>query len=287
MRLTPAVSVVIATFNGSSYLASQLRALEAESVADGFEVIIADNGSTDDTVAVARSFSDAMALVVVDASEVRGQSFARNAGAGAARGNKLIFLDQDDVIGARYLERMSSALDEHRVVAARMETHTLNADGMGDARQIAQTSELPTTPVPWAYGCTLGVRREAFDLVGGFATDQVGGAEDIDLCWRLNDVGVTVTYVPEAVVHYRVPADFRALFEQGRRYGRAAVLLYARRGLRDPMSSLDAWLKGIVWALLASITSPTRPRRGYAMFLLGRRVGEIEGQWRFRSATLR
>ena len=284
MTAHPALSVIIPTFNGAAHLASQLSALAGEVVRGDFEVVIADNGSNDDTQAIASSFTSALALVMVDASDTIGQSFARNVGVASAAADKLVFLDQDDVVAPGYLERISTALDEHQAVAARIETTTLNPHGMDRVRQVAQSEGLPTDPVPWAYGCTLGVTRFIFEELGGFAVDQVGGAEDVDFCWRLHDSGVQLAFVPEAVLRYRFPTTYGALFGQGRRYGYSAIAVYARRGQRNPRSSLDAWVRGFAWALASIVGSLRRPDRGRAVFLLGRRVGELEAETHYRVA---
>jgi GT2 family glycosyltransferase len=278
----PALSVVIATFDGAEHLGEQLDALAGETVPGGFEVVVADNGSTDGTPDVARAFATRLDLQVVDAADGSGQAHARNVGAAAARADRLVFLDQDDVIGSGYLRAMQQALAEHPLVAARMDTTRLNPEGMTAAREVVQAETLPRDPVPWGYGCTLGVTRSEFERVGGFAVEQVGGAEDIDLCWRLHDVGVEVVFVPDALLHYRLPTSLDVLFRQGRRYGRAGILLYARRDRRDPHSSFDMWLRGTAGALRLLVGARTRPERGRALFLLGRRIGQLEGELRTR-----
>ncbi len=154
----------------------QLQALSSDS-AEPFETVIADNGSTDDSVAIAQAFAQDIELVVVDASGSKGQAYARNLGARTATGKYLLFLDQDDEVGPGYVSVMATALDRAEFVAARMEDHKLNHGWRQQARTLPQTEHLPTDPIPWAYGCTLGVRRTTFERLGGFPEDLAAPPE--------------------------------------------------------------------------------------------------------------
>ncbi|MCA1845017.1 MAG: glycosyltransferase, partial [Actinobacteria bacterium] len=189
----PRVSVVIPVFNGARWLTRQLDALRRDG-AQPFETVIADNGSTDDSVAIVRSFGSEMSITAVDASARRGQAYARNVGATVAAGEYLLFLDQDDEIGPGYVEAMVTALRSSELAAARMDGVKLNEGWRSRGRILPQTGGLPGDPVPWAYGCTLGVRRSTFERLGGFAEDlgELGAfaAEDIDFCWRAHENGV-------------------------------------------------------------------------------------------------
>src|SRR5690349_18587996 len=104
---SPRLSVVIPCYNSATTLGDQLTALAGQRTRYSWEVLIADNGSRDDTVAVATAFRNRMPLLrIVDASSRRGAAYARNAGARAACGAALLFCDADDVMGEGYLEAM-------------------------------------------------------------------------------------------------------------------------------------------------------------------------------------
>jgi GT2 family glycosyltransferase len=266
------VSVVIPVLNGARWLASQLEALRLDS-AQPFETIIADNGSTDDSTTVARSFDPQMTVIVIDASERRGQSFARNLGARAATGDLLLFLDQDDQIGPGYVPAMISALQRAELVAARMEDDKLNNGWRRQARTLPQASGLPSDPVPWAYGCTLGVRRNTFERLGGFAEDLGALAgEDVDFCWRAYANGVVLTFVEDALLHYRYPATLGGLFRQGVTYGFAGVMVEARHG-RTPSTDLVSAIRSLAGPVRLIVMGPSRGDRASGLFLLGRRLG--------------
>jgi GT2 family glycosyltransferase len=268
------VSVVIPVLNGSRWLAQQLEALRTDS-AQPFETVIADNGSTDDSVAMARAFAHDMMLIVVDASRWKGQAHARNVGARTATGEYLLFLDQDDEVGPGYVSAMTAALDRAEFVAARMEDHKLNHGWRRQARTLPQTEHLPTDPVPWAYGCTLGVRRTTFERLGGFAEDLPARAgEDVDFCWTAYDQGVALTFVPEAIVHYRYPATLRGFFRQGLTYGYAGVMVEARHGTTarpTPWSEIRSFAGPVRLVAIG----PSKGARASGLFVLGRRIGRV------------
>lgn len=270
-----AVSVVIPVLNGSRWLAQQLEALKLDS-AQPFETVIADNGSTDDSVAIARSFDREMTIIVADASERRGQAFARNLGARTATGDSLLFLDQDDEIGPGYVGAMASALVQAELVAARMDGDKLNDGWRRQGRTLPQTNGLPGDPVPWAYGCTLGVRRTTFERLGGFAEDLgVFAAEDVDFCWRAHEEGLVLTFVSDAVLHYRYPTTLGGFFRQGLAYGFAGVMVEARHGITPSMTRRS--MIGSLAGPIRLVVAPSKGARASGLFLLGRRFGRMRG----------
>jgi GT2 family glycosyltransferase len=266
-----AVSVVIPVLNGARWLASQLEALRLDS-AQPFETVVADNGSTDDSVAVARSFAREMTVIVADASERQSHGFARNVGAAKATGDYLLFLDADDVIAPGYVSAMASALDGAELVAARMDGNKLNADWRRQARVLPQTDGLPGGSVPWAYGGTLGMRRSILDRLGGF--DEQFSAEDVDFGYRAHKSGVDLRFVRDAVLHYRYPTTLRGFFQQGLKYGFAGTIVEARHGGIQSMTRRET-LGSFVGPIRLALIGPSMGFRAHGLFLLGRRLGTL------------
>lgn len=228
------ISVVIPCFNAASVIGEQLGALTRQTVAPD-EVIVADNGSTDRSRAVAEEYRDRLPnLTVVDASESRGASYARNAGARAATGDCLAFCDADDVVDEGWLEALKQAFAEHSFLACRLDYELLN----GDTSNTAQTSGLQQfrTPFfPFGGGCGLAVRRDVHELVGGF-DETILHLEDADYCIRVQMAGHPLVFVPGAVVHYRygdgtVQSFFesrRATYHKAHNWGYGLATLYQR-----------------------------------------------------------
>src|SRR5690606_10578144 len=97
----PQISVVIPARDAARWIDAQLGALACQEVPVPWEVVVADNGSTDDTVARAEAWADRLPVRVVDASGRPGPNHARNQGTAAARGDLLLYCDADDVVQDR------------------------------------------------------------------------------------------------------------------------------------------------------------------------------------------
>lgn len=268
----PTISVVIPVLNGSRWLGEQLEALRLDS-AQPFETVVADNGSTDDSVAIARSFEREMTVIIADASSRRSHGFARNVGARTARGDYLVFLDADDVVAPGYVSALAAALDGAEFVAARMESDRLNEGWRRSARTLPQTSGLPGGDVPWAYGGTLGMRRTTFERLGGFAEDLA--AEDVDFGIRAHECGVVLTFVDDAVLHYRYPSSLHGFFRQGASYGFAGTMIDARYG-RCPRLTGTELIRSFAGPIRLCVVGPTKGTRARGLFLLGRRLGHMQ-----------
>ncbi len=103
IRPVPVLSVVIPVWNGERYLTEAITSVLHQQDAPALEVIVVDDGSTDDSAAVAQRFGPAVSCVRI---AHRGLSAARNAGAELARGEYLLHLDSDDVLTASSLSRL-------------------------------------------------------------------------------------------------------------------------------------------------------------------------------------
>ncbi len=273
------ISVIVPVRNGAGYLEEQLRALTAQKSEEPWEVIVADNGSTDGSLAIARDWSLAHPQFhVVDASGLAGASAARNAGVAVASGDRLAFCDADDVVLAGWIAGISRGLAGADVVAGWFDFWSLN--------DIPPTPPLPATTrqlgfLPAGLGANLGVRRAAFEEVGGFDEAFVPG-EDIDLCWRLQLRGFQFAEVPDAVVSKRARSTFGHVFRQAFAYGQCGPLLhrrYRRSGARrDIRGACRSWAWIIV--SLPRIFQPTR-RIAWAR-AAGTRLGRLEASLRLR-----
>ena len=228
----PTLSVVISCRNEAALLPRQLAALRRQEVAGWVDTVVVDDGSTDGTARVAATHGDGLPGFAVVEQVPQGRSPALNAGVAATRGEAIVFVDGDDEVAAGYLAALQAALAVHPFVASRLDHDTLNPDWLRGTRPPEQSTGLchePQTPWPVAGGGTLAVRRDVLDAVGGFDEAMVY-AQDSDLCWRLALAGKRLTFVPDAVLHYRYRRSARAVFDQARRYGRGGVALDHRYG---------------------------------------------------------
>ncbi len=223
--------MVIPAFNAAATLSRQLEALASQRTSAPFEVVVVDNGSSDDTAAVATSYADRLpGLRVVSARASTGVAYARNAGVREARGDLVLFCDADDEVRPGWVEGLTLGLGRADLVGGPLEVTRIN-----DARTVAgvytaPTDRLPTAMayLPYAVGANMGVRREAWASADGFDETYVGGHEEVDFAWRLQEAGGTLAFVPEAVVDYRLRASLGRSMRQRFSYGRSYAQLYSR-----------------------------------------------------------
>lgn len=231
------ISVVIPAYNVAATIGEQLAALAAEQPDEPWEVIVADNGSTDDTRGVAAAWSNRLPdLRVIDAGQRRGPSHARNAGVAAARGERILLTDADDVIGPGWVQHLGSALREHRFVCGLIDRSELNPAFASLWRRRVPVSGPRTQHDHLLVAPTgnVGFRRELFDELGGFDLSLTRG-QDTDFSWRAIQGGAPPHVVPEAIVYYRLPERPRDWLRKGWGDGQSAVVVYLRhrdRGMR-------------------------------------------------------
>lgn len=285
------LSVVIPCYNAARTLGAQLDALAGQQWSGPWEIIVANNRSTDASVSVVEDYQKRMPnLRLVDASEKRGPAHARNRGVAAAYGDALVFCDADDVVGEGWLAAMGEALVQHDFVAGRFDIERLNplwiqrsrANGQRDG--LAQYRYPPYLPHSGS-GC-LGVKRAMHESMGGF-DESMFILEDTDYCWRLQLAGVELHFVPGAEVHVRYRDSLRGIYAQARNYAEYNVLLYKRYrpfGMPElPFStSKTAWRRFV--RKLPHIR--TREDLASSIWAFGWRMGRLRGSIKHRVLSL-
>lgn len=280
------LSVVIPCRGEPDLLAEQLAALAEQEVPDDpWEVVVADNGSGGALAPVIDRFRDRVpGLRLVDAAQRPGAAHARNVGAAAAHGERLAFVDADDVVAADWVRGMQRALARDRFVASRHDRDRLNPPSLR-SRSVAQVTGVQTYRyppfLPHAGGCGLGVHRDVHEAVGGFDEDM-RLLEDTDYCWRVQLAGVPLAFAPEALVHVRLRSSGVATFRQGYGYGRYNVLLYKRyldRGM--PRLRWTSGVRALLRLLLRANRLFSSAERYRYLYSLGFRLGRIGGSLRY------
>ena len=282
------LSVVVPCLNAAATLGVQLEALAGQQWPGFWEVIVADNGSTDGSREVMERFRGRIpGLRLVDASDRRGQAHARNLGAAAARGDALLFCDADDEVAPGWLAAMGRALAEHDFVACRYDTAKLNPEWVRRTHLNPQATGLTAYDyppyLPHAGGGGLGVKRRVHEAVGGF-DESMPALEDTDYCWRIQRAGTPLAFVPDALVHIRHKGTLPAVFRQGLSYGEHNVRIYKKYRALD-MPRLP-WAEGLKrWAGLL-LRAPrlvwTKEGRARLAWQLGWRLGRVKGCVKYR-----
>jgi glycosyltransferase involved in cell wall biosynthesis len=268
------ISVILPVRDGLPWLEAQLDALAGQLCDTPWEIVVADNGSGDGSLAVAREWSERESRIrIVDASARRGPSPARNAGVRAARGDLLAFCDADDVVQPGWLQACAAALAHADVVAGSFDMASLNGRPR-EGTAPAATGQLGFLPAGLA--ANLAVRRRPFEAVGGFSEDLSVG-EDIDLCWRLQLEGYRFALVRDAVVAKREPRQLRPLFRLGLDYGRCGPGLYRRYRHQGARRDLGGSARSWAWLLVTLVGLWRGDLRRQWVRAAGVRIGRLLG----------
>lgn len=282
------LSVVIAVRNEREHLADQLDALAGQSWDGTWEVVVADNGSTDGTAElVADRAANDPRLRLVAVPDARGAGAVRNAGAAAARGAAIAMCDADDLVGPEWVEAMGDALHAHPCVTGPLEVLRLNPPWLVRTRGVPPPDRPMTFHGAFALlpAGNFGMRRALWDRLGGFDPALVTH-EDADLARRVHTAGIPVAFAPRALVHYRYRSGARILFRQGFRYGRDRPLVVRR--CREAGTRIPRFAGWKSWVALVARLPSLRSRHGRAGYawIAGVRLGLVVGNVRARTLYL-
>ena len=221
----PFVSVIVCSYNGGGTLAACLDSLGKLNYPD-YEVILVDDGSTDDTAYIAAQFPRVRYIHQPN----HGLSHARNSGAAAAKGEVLAYTDSDCMVDGDWLYYLIGTLvsGEYAGVGgpnvtppARNWIQACVAAAPGGPSHVLLT-DIIAEHIP---GCNMAFYRSAFERVGGFDPEYHKAGDDVDFCWRLQQAGCVIAFSPTAIVwHYR-RFTLLAFLKQQDGYGEAESLL--------------------------------------------------------------
>lgn len=285
------VSVVIPCHNAARTIGLQLEALARQESATGFEVIVVDNLCTDTSLEEVERWRSGLAgLRVVRAPELPGAGYARNVGVAAARGDKLLFCDADDLVAPDWVDAGAAALD--RVELACGVDVTLPDEAFDEVDRLwaehfaaptASELQLRETPsdYPILLGGNLAVRRATYLELGGYDASMRSGNEDNDLAVRSERAGHLIHRAPAMRIAIRERADLRGFYRRARVAGRGHVQLVDRHDLRDSSPYLRAgtWRYDLPRALGAAAVMTTRPTARRDWPAVATRVGAAVGLW--------
>lgn len=293
------ITVVIPVRNAAQELPDQLSALASQDFSGRWEVVVADNGSTDATAAVAAAWTGLLpSLRVLDAGARPGPSHARNVGVAAAQGEWVAFCDGDDVVEPSWLSSLWAARAGAEAVAGGLDIYALNRPDVlelppegGVEARISMRTEMVTDELPrgtwdflpFAYTSNLMVRRRVIDEVGGF-DESLRYCEDVDFLWKVQLAGGSLVTAKSAVVNIRLRGTTVRLLRQCLNYGEWDAEIYRRyRGLGARSRSPRALGGRLLWLTLRSpyLVLGLRRRRRWVK-VLGEVVGRLIGAWHTR-----
>jgi glycosyltransferase involved in cell wall biosynthesis len=203
----PRVSVVIPAYNAQRFVAETIASVKAQSYQD-IEIIVVDDGSTDQTAAIAESFEGVRCIRKPNG----GVSSARNRGVAEAQGELLAFVDSDDVWHPDKLRHQVALMDLHPDVVLGITESSSDRSLMASVGRVPE-GQLPRYRVidqfgevflnPYLGMSGVMVRKDAFNAVHGF--DQtLPFAEDVDFYLRLLFKRSAVVRIEDCVVYVRL-----------------------------------------------------------------------------------
>ena len=259
------VSLVIVNWNGRHHLEQCLESVAAQQGVE-FETIVVDNGSTDGSVAFLREHFPWVRLLPLPSNT--GFAGGNNAGARAARGQHLAFLNNDTAPEPTWLRALVDGVDD----ANRFTITTSCIVYMDDPRQVDSAGDgvlrwggpfkrhhggsiddvRQSEEVFAACGCAFLMPRALFEELGGFDEDFFVSHEDVDLSYRARLLGHRVRYVADAIVRHHGSATLGLVSESSVRNGqRNAEWMYLKN---TPLRILLRTLPGhLFYNLLATL----------------------------------
>jgi glycosyltransferase involved in cell wall biosynthesis len=218
------ISAIIPTLNRCNELRRTLESLRAQTLPpEQYEIIVVDNGSTDDTLSVVSEFADdaaGCAQVRYVREDRLGLHYARHAGARAARGYILTFIDDDAYADPNWLKALLDGYTDEQVgcVGGKIlliweyePPDWIKSYASGYLGGLDLGDHILELKEPGIYGCNLSIRNSVLSLVGGFNPDSFGsfwlGDGETGLVRKVLQAGWKIMYKPEAIVWHVIPAS--------------------------------------------------------------------------------
>jgi GT2 family glycosyltransferase len=220
----PKISVIVCTCNGARTLRQCLDGLTSLDYPN-YEVIVVNDGSTDDTASISSEFP----VRLINQSN-QGLSAARNTGLAASDGEIVAYTDDDACPHRDWLRYLAAAFGR----SAHIGVGGPNLPPLGDGFVAECVANAPGNPLHVLLsdeiaehipGCNMAYRKEALVAIGGFDPRFRAAGDDVDICWRLQDRGWTIGFCPAAMVWHHRRNSLRAYWRQQYGYGKAEAQL--------------------------------------------------------------
>ena len=255
------ISVVIPTYNRLPILRQCLQALESQNLqapVDRYEVVLVDDGSTDDTVRWLDSHATSFPHVRLIRQDHGGPAAGRNRGVEEARGDVIVFIDSDLVVTQDFLVSHGRALERSWAINGNKLSFTYGAV-INTANFDSPTSEPHKwRDLSWAYFATgnVAIDRQLLEETGLFdPAFHLYGWEDLELGERLRLQGVKLVRCPEAVGYHWHPAlsldQIPDLVRVERERARMGLVFFRKHPTRRVRFIIQfTWLHRLLWELL-------------------------------------
>ena len=227
---TPAYSLIIPVYNRPQELDELLACIQLQEFRD-FEVVVIEDGSTDDAAQIIEKYKESFDLAYY-VKENGGQGFARNYAFERAKGDFFIILDSDALLEPTYLNEVDKAIkaDNLDLFGGPDKDHP-SFSPIQKAISYSMTSFLTTGGIrgkekniggqfhPRSFN--MGISRKVYETTGGFKITRMG--EDIEFSIRCISMGFKSGLIPKAFIFHKRRTDFRQFYNQLHFFGRARI----------------------------------------------------------------
>lgn len=230
------VSIIVPTFNGSKRIGRCLEALLSQAAKMNVEILVVNDGSTDNTADVVSRYSGIRLISQANA----GPAAARNLGVQEAKGEIVLFTDDDCVPMPDWLRAMLAPFDDAQVVGAKGVYRTHQKRLAARFVQIEYEDRyhlmagLDTIDFVDTYSAAF--RRERFMEMSGYDTSFLVAAEDIELSYRMSAHGWKMKFIPSAIVYHTHPDTFWSYLKKKYKFAfwrMLAVRKNPSKGIKD------------------------------------------------------
>jgi glycosyltransferase involved in cell wall biosynthesis len=221
-------SVIIPSYNGQDKFPVLLKELEKQTVRD-FETILVIDGSKDDSAKIATNGKWKLDNFIPLIQENKGRAGARNSGATLAKTDILIFVDDDIIPPADFIEKHIVAQVKHDIVVGILEPHNLDASKefekfcsyLNDKWNNESFYKSDDSPeVVYITANNFSIKKRVFDDVNGF-NGLLRDAEDFDLALRLKEKNYNIYLDDKIVAKHLLQGSFKQYFSRMKEYGKA------------------------------------------------------------------
>jgi len=214
-RIDQMFSVIIPAYNAEKLLPACLSALLNQSVdASGYEIIVVDDGSSDNTSEIVKGFKSVRLL----RQKNQGPAAARNEGVKHAKGNIILFTDSDCVPNGDWVEQMILPFKRNNDIAGVKGTYKTKQRSLA-ARFVQIEYEdkydllRKTEYIDFIDTYSAAFKKNVFVEFGGYDTSfPLACAEDVELSFRMSSKGYKMVYNPRAIVFHTHPSSFGSYF---------------------------------------------------------------------------
>jgi GT2 family glycosyltransferase len=215
---SPFVSIIVLNYNGGDFLVEAISSV-LKSNYSNFEVILADNGSTDGSVLRVKMLFKDSRLRIIENRENLQYAAGNNLAVAKARGDYIALLNNDVSVSSNWLRPMVDCLlSDSQIGACQSKLLQyfdrrlfdsaggfMTANGVGGNRgfdEVDNGQYDECEPIFVAKGAAMLIRKDLFRKIGGFDPFYVALYEDVDLSWRIYLAGFKIIYTPQSVVYH-------------------------------------------------------------------------------------